>query len=146
MGVEIRVTVAEAVQQFTDSYKQSRLVEARRFRDRIKAVKQTARLIGQLATVLPDGCNMWVCSTWALESPIVEVERSALPALRKAVGRLSVQHKSIHDVEKRELSVYLTCEKYPGIQFQYVRPLSTESRCEIVTQTSTYTSLVCKVQ
>ena len=96
--------------------------------------------------LLPPVAELRVNGAWAYENPYVRFPREALPLIRKAVGRLHVDRKSLQDAEAGILRIHLTAEKFPGIEFTYDRPLGEGMACRIVEQTNTYKTLVCNVE
>jgi hypothetical protein len=145
MSVTVRCTIQEALAEYEGNAKE-RLKNARAAAKRERAkLRQNARVLARLMLVLPNAATLTISSVWCYENPYVSFDRESLPLIRKALGRLHVAHKELRDAEKGIITVHLTAEQYPGIDFTYDRPLSSGCQCRIVEQTSTYKTLVCSV-
>jgi hypothetical protein len=70
--------------------------------------------------------------------------------MRKSVGRLHVTGKQVDSATARTVKVSLESEAWPGIKFEYVRPLPEPTdgvpTCRIVTEYSPLHQLVCDVR
>jgi hypothetical protein len=146
MPVTITATVEQALAYSRQSTQGSIDYHRKHGRQELAKIRQNARMVARLATVLPQEATLEIAQPWHYEHPRVEFPREALVAVRKAVGRLHVEEKNLESAEERTIRITLSAEKYPGIRFQYVRPLAEGATCQIVEQTSTYKTLVCSVQ
>lgn len=116
-----------------------------RGRELAKRIKSNARQLAALALVLPEGIK-WDCfSPWQYSHPSIMVARDRLAELRKAIGRLHKESAMLESAEERTVRVTLSSERFPGIQFCYIRPLVEGSKCRIKQETSTYYSLSCEL-
>lgn len=141
--VTISITLEDAIMWAKVNMKDDVARARRSGARRVKQLRANARLVAKLALVLPEGAELKIESMWGLEEPTVSFPRELLPKVREAVGRLHVDRKSLKDPEQGLLTVSLTAERFPGIEFRYDRPLVEGASCKIATQTSTYKTLVC---
>ena len=145
MPVTVQCTIQQALAEHRELMK-DRLVRTRAQGQREHAkLRENARTLARLMLALPNEATLRIQSVWNYEHPYVSFPRESLPLIRKALGRLHVESKELCDSEKGTITVHLTAEQYPGIDFSYERPLSSGCQCRIVEQTSTYKTLVCSV-
>ncbi len=146
MSVTVRCTIQEALAE-QQEYAKNRLIGARRAnKNEREKLLQNAKVLARLMLVLPNEATLTIGSVWNYENPYVSFPREHLPLIRKTLGRLHVEGKELCDSEKGTITVHLSAEQFPGIDFSYERPLGTGCQCRIVEQTSTYKTLVCSVE
>ncbi len=143
--VSITYTLEQALQYIKEDAKDDARRLKQRRAEQIKRVKKNSKIIAQLAVTLPEGCRLEVDSQYRYMSIRVNVERAALPALRKAVGRLHINSKNLYSAEEKTVMVSLNSERFPDVNFVYIRPLGENATCQIVEETNTYKTLVCKL-
>lgn len=85
---------------------------------------------------------------WCISHPRFEIKRSDLIELRRKVGKLKMTGKSAASCYGQERTVQVDIEfedkTFEGISFFYFTELSANAKCQIVTKTSTYQTLVCE--
>jgi hypothetical protein len=146
MSVTVQCTIQQALAE-QKLHAKSRLISTRRNNGKERAtLRKNAKALARLMLVLPNEATLRIQSIWHYEHPYVSFPRESLPLIRKALGRLHVESKELCDSEKGTITVHLSAEQYPGIDFSYERPLGTGCQCRIVEQTSTYKSLVCSIE
>jgi len=143
MSVRISYAAERAVQEEAEHQRSNVLGARARAKREVAVMKARTKAILNLLAVLPAEAEFQRESYWNYRYPTVTVPREALVKLRAAVGRLHVKGRDLKSVEDRLVTISLTAEKYPGIEFKYDRPLVEGASCKIVEQTSKYRTLVC---
>lgn len=79
--------------------------------------------------------------------PSFEISREELPAIRQAVGRLTVDGKSVpYDYKTKgeiEVTVRAHDKDLSSVRFRYRTKLRDSAKCKVVEQKTTYNTLVC---
>jgi len=73
----------------------------------------------------------------------ISVDRTALPKVRQALGKLRKSYVTVIDADQRAIRVYLEAVAYPGLQIAFRAELPEGSRCRIQTHQYTTATLVC---
>jgi hypothetical protein len=79
---------------------------------------------------------------WDIKYPFFTVERSHLPTVRHALGRLKLDAKYAETSER--ISVHLKLERFPRVSIRYLADLPAGSKCRVVSTIHTSLSLVCE--
>lgn len=146
MPVTINCTLDRAIAEQKENAKRAVDYARRNARRQMATLRTNGKMLAKLILALPPEAKLELRSEYSYMEPTVEFDREYLPLIRKCVGRLHVDRKSLVDADKGILNIHLKAEKYPGVEFIYERPLGTGCQCRIVEQTSTYKSLVCSIE
>jgi len=81
---------------------------------------------------------------WSIHRCEVRVERSALPRVYKALGKLEVYDREPgRNDDEVKVTLRPSSDQYRNFRFTYFAPLRPNSRCRVQTFTYTGRSLVC---
>lgn len=113
-------------------------------KDHGKRMEQLERVANALEVLQEKLGKTLVTSQYDIGYPHFNIDRSELPQLRKAVGRLTVTSKMAgYTDDTVKVRVEPADKAYEGISFTYETKLRSDAKCKIVTQTSSYRTLVC---
>lgn len=77
----------------------------------------------------------------------IAIKREDLPALRKAIGRVTVVGKNVSQYSSEPNTISVTLKplssNFSKLRFTYKTKLRNGGKCKIVEQVSTYKTLVC---
>lgn len=111
---------------------------------RIDELRKTARQI----EILEERTEQKFCkSVYDISYPTFEIERKDLPLVRKAVGRLTIDSKTVpcdfDTSNKIEVTVRPHDERMSNLRFRYRTEIKSGSKCQVVEQKTSYKTLVC---
>ncbi len=121
------------------------MTEVESLHRRIEKLRKTANVIANLEQMLE---RKFCQDEYSITYPIFEVKREDLPAIRKAVGRLSVERKDVpydyDTTQTLEVTVKPHDERFNCVSFRYRTPMRSNAKCKVVEQVSKYKTLVCE--